>query len=59
MTVAENLVLSRSHVPAVVKWADERRALDAFMAEERTRSHDYGGRSIFGWEPPAAASDAA
>jgi ABC-type uncharacterized transport system ATPase subunit len=32
MTVAENLVLSRSHVPAVVKWADERRALDAFMA---------------------------
>ncbi len=32
MTVAENLVLSRAHVPAVVKWADERRALDAFMA---------------------------
>ena len=27
--------------------------LDAFLAEERRRSHDYGGRSIFGWEPPA------
>jgi hypothetical protein len=23
------------------------------MAEERLRSHDYGGRSVFGWEPPA------
>ena len=34
-------------------------SLDAFMAEERARSHDYGGRSIFGWEPPAAESDAA
>src|SRR3954470_9100632 len=32
MTVAENLVLSRSVVPAVVKWADERRDLDSFMA---------------------------
>ena len=34
-------------------------SLDAFMAEERARSHDYGGRSIFGWEPPGAESDAA
>jgi ABC-type uncharacterized transport system ATPase subunit len=32
MTVAENLVLSRSVVPAVVNWGDERRALEAFMA---------------------------
>jgi general nucleoside transport system ATP-binding protein len=31
MTVAENLVLSRAKVPAVVKWADERRALENFM----------------------------
>jgi hypothetical protein len=23
------------------------------MAEERLRSHNYGGRSVFGWEPPA------
>src|SRR3954447_15625069 len=32
MTVAENLVLSGSVVPAVVKWADERRDLGSFMA---------------------------
>lgn len=34
----------------------ERRAtgpsLPAFLGEERQRSHDYGGRSVFGWEPP-------
>ncbi|MFN3726953.1 MAG: DUF763 domain-containing protein [Allosphingosinicella sp.] len=34
-------------------------SLETFMAEERTRSHEYGGRSIFGWEPPAADSSAA
>ncbi len=28
-------------------------SFEAFMAEERRRSHDYGGRSVFGWEPPA------
>jgi hypothetical protein len=28
-------------------------SFDALMAEERNRSHDYGGRSVFGWEPPA------
>jgi hypothetical protein len=33
-------------------------SFDAFMAEERGRSHDYGGRSVFGWEP-ATSSDAA
>ena len=26
-------------------------SLDAFMAEERERSADFGGRSVFGWEP--------
>jgi simple sugar transport system ATP-binding protein len=31
MTVAENLVLVRSHVPALVNWAKERADLDAFM----------------------------
>ncbi|MEA3029927.1 MAG: uncharacterized protein QOG13_1252 [Sphingomonadales bacterium] len=31
-------------------------SLDAFMAEERGRSHDYGGRSVFGWEPPAGSA---
>jgi hypothetical protein len=29
------------------------------MAEERARSHEYGGRSVFGWERPSAAFDAA
>ena len=28
-------------------------SLEAHLAEERTRSNDYGGRSVFGWEPPA------
>ncbi|PWG01198.1 DUF763 domain-containing protein [Sphingosinicella humi] len=27
-------------------------SVDAFIAEERRRSHEYGGRSVFGWEPP-------
>src|SRR3954452_5170742 len=26
----------------------------AFTAEERRRSFEYGGRSVFGWEPPPA-----
>jgi hypothetical protein len=34
-------------------------SLDAFIAEERDRSHDYGGRSVFGWEPPMASDAAA
>jgi hypothetical protein len=29
------------------------RSVDALIAEERARSHEYGGRSVFGWEPPA------
>jgi ABC-type uncharacterized transport system ATPase subunit len=32
MTVAENLVMSRLEVPAVINWRKERAALDAFMA---------------------------
>lgn len=28
----------------------------AFLAEERRRSHDYGGRSVFGWEPPCSGA---
>ncbi|HEX5182994.1 MAG TPA: DUF763 domain-containing protein [Allosphingosinicella sp.] len=34
-------------------------SFEAFMAEERQRSHDYGGRSVFGWEPPAEEEGAA
>ncbi len=32
MTVAENLVIARGHVPAVIDWKRERPALDAFLA---------------------------
>jgi simple sugar transport system ATP-binding protein len=31
MTVAENLVMARDDVPAIVRWREERRRLDAFM----------------------------
>jgi hypothetical protein len=35
-------------------------ALQDFVAEERERSHSYGGRSVFGWaQDPAAVADAA
>jgi hypothetical protein len=30
-------------------------SLEAHLAAERAKSHEYGGRSVFGWEPPAAA----
>jgi hypothetical protein len=29
-------------------------SFDALLAEERLRSHEYGGRSVFGWEPAPA-----
>jgi hypothetical protein len=32
-------------------------ALPDFIEQERRRSHDYGGRSVFGWEPPPAEDD--
>ncbi len=31
-------------------------SLPALIAEERSRSHEYGGRSVFGWEPETAPS---
>jgi hypothetical protein len=34
-------------------------SLEALLHEERAASHDYGGRSIFGEEPPAIARTAA
>ena len=30
-------------------------SVDALVAQERIESHAYGGRSVFGWEPPAAS----
>jgi len=32
MTVAENLVMARDHVPPVIDWAKERKRLDAFLS---------------------------
>ena len=34
-------------------------SFEAVMAEERRLSHSYGGRSVFGLEPPAAETGAA
>ncbi|HEY1856368.1 MAG TPA: hypothetical protein VGG47_03575, partial [Acidocella sp.] len=31
-------------------------SLAVLIAEERTRSHDYGGRSVSGWEPSPETS---
>ncbi len=31
-------------------------SVDALFAQERARSHDYGGRSVFGFEPPQRRS---
>jgi uncharacterized protein len=31
--------------------------VEQLIAQERERSHDYGGRSVFGWEPPAGAAE--
>ena len=31
-------------------------SFEAHLAEERSRSHEYGGRSVFGWEPPALST---
>lgn len=30
-------------------------SVEALIAEERSQSHAFGGRSVFGWEPPAQA----
>jgi hypothetical protein len=32
--------------------------VDEVIADEFRRSHDYGGRSVFGWEPPAGEGGA-
>ena len=34
-------------------------AVEATILEERERSHEYGGRSVFGWEQPPGAADQA
>jgi hypothetical protein len=32
-------------------------SVSALIAEERVRSHEYGGRSVFGWEPAGGVDD--
>jgi hypothetical protein len=32
--------------------AAEGPTFEELLAEERAQSHQYGGRSVFGWEPP-------
>jgi uncharacterized protein len=32
-------------------------AFDDFIADEFVRSHEFGGRSVFGWEPPVPAAE--
>ena len=34
-------------------------AFDDFISDEFARSHEYGGRSVFGWEPPGASPSGA
>ncbi len=34
-------------------------AVSDVIAQERERSHLYGGRSVFGWEPPPAKTEGA
>jgi len=64
-SAVRNAKLGREEELAAVKRLDEQQRLaerqaaisvDGVMAEERLRSHDYGGRSVFGWEPPATKS---
>jgi hypothetical protein len=31
-------------------------SVEALIADERARSHEYGGRSVFGWETAPAAA---
>ena len=31
-------------------------SIEALVLDERRRSHEYGGRSVFGWEAPAAGT---
>ena len=32
-------------------------SVEAMIVDERARSQEYGGRSVFGWEPSPAHSD--
>jgi hypothetical protein len=63
-SAVENARLGREEQLAALKRLDEQArrlerhargpSVEQYIAEERGRSHEYGGRSVFGWEPPAA-----
>jgi hypothetical protein len=65
-TAIRNARLGREEELAAIGRLDDQQRLaerqaaisvDGVMAEERLRSHEYGGRSAFGWEPPAKGSE--
>jgi uncharacterized protein len=57
--------LGRDEELGALRWLDDQArklerhatgpAVDDLIADERQRSHSYGGRSVFGWEPPPAS----
>jgi uncharacterized protein len=61
-TAVRKAKLGQSEELAAIKRLDEQArrlertasgaSVDALFAEERARSHEYGGRSVFGEEPP-------
>src|ERR1700722_2116112 len=61
-TAVQKAKLGQSEEFAAIKRLDEQArrleqhasggSVDALLAEERARSHEYGGRSVFGEEPP-------
>ena len=64
-SAVENAKLGRDEQLAALKRLDEQArrlerhatgpSVEQYIAGERQRSHEYGGRSVFGWEPPVAA----
>ena len=65
-TAVQKARLGQSEELAAIKRLDEQArrlerhasgpSVEALFAEERARSHEYGGRSVFGVEPPPQES---
>ena len=65
-SAVENARLGRDEQLAALKRLDEQArrlerhakgpTVEQYIAQERERSHEYGGRSVFGWEPPISSS---
>ena len=63
-TAVSNARLGRDEQLATLKRLDDQArrlerhargpAVEEYIADERRQSHDYGGRSVAGWEPPPA-----